>query len=348
MRLIRPAIILTVGLLASGSFGRIVHRTLLVIGGVAASLLIAEGLLRLVGYSYTPLRIEVIKKSEWRPYHAFQDKHFVYDPALIWRPKIGFSIFNSQGYRGRELAPTKDAREFRIFAFGDSNTLGWHGPAGPNWPGYLQQLFDQTTVNVTVVNAGVWGYTAFQGLGRFKEALNLKPDLALISFGSNDAHLVTASDSEFANRPVRRTRVDQALAGAKVGHLVLAFLDRFTGKREERIVRRVSLEDYRRYLEQMVSLGEAHGIRIVLLTRPFTGESPNAWWWKHVAPEYNAATIDVGKRNGVPVIDVYSYFRYGPEYFNDESHFTEAGHRRMAEFVYEQLRPLVGPREPRR
>jgi hypothetical protein len=98
--------------------------------GAPASLLIVEGLLRLVGYSYTPLKIEVIKKNEWRPYHAFQDKNFVYDPALIWRPKIGLSIFNSQGYRGRELAPTKGARELRIFAFGDSNTLGWRGPAG--------------------------------------------------------------------------------------------------------------------------------------------------------------------------------------------------------------------------
>ena len=176
-------------------------RTLLVIGGIAASLLIAEGLLRLGNYSYQPLKIEVMHKSEWRPKHAFRDRHFVHDPALIWRPRVGFSPFNSQGYRGREVALAKGAHEFRILAVGDSNTLGWKGPSGPNWPGDLQQLFDVTTANVTVVNAGVYGYTVFQGLERFKQASSTKPDMALISFGSNDAHLVTASDSDFVNRP---------------------------------------------------------------------------------------------------------------------------------------------------
>jgi lysophospholipase L1-like esterase len=325
----------------SPSVRRILLRAVPIIGSVAVCLLTAEAVLRLVGYRYTPLRIELIRKSDWRLYHAFQDKHFVYDPALIWRPKNDSAIFNSQGYRGRDLAPTKGAHELRIFAFGDSNTLGWRGPIDSNWPGYLQRLLDQTIANVTVVNAGVWGYSAFQGLERFRETLSLKPDIALISFGANDAHLVGMSDAEFANRAVRRIRADAALAKTRVGQLALAALDRFAGKRDERGVRRVSVEDYRTYLEQMVSLGKAHGIRIVLLTRPFTGESPDDLWWKNLAPAYNATTLDVGKRNGVPVIDVYSYFRDGREYFRDESHFTQAGHRKMAELVYERLQPLL-------
>jgi lysophospholipase L1-like esterase len=315
-------------------------RTLLVMGGIAASLLIAEGLLRLANYSYRPLKIEVMHKSDWRPMHAFRDRHFVYDPTLIWRPKLGSSPFNAQGYRGREVTLAKGADEFRILAVGDSNTLGWDGPSGPNWPGYLQQLFDETTANATVVNAGVYGYTAFQGLERFEQALSIKPDMALISFGANDAHLVTVSDSDFVNRPVRRS-IDYVLAHTKVGQVVHAAVDKFTSNRGESLVRRVSLADYSRCLEQMASLGERHGIQIVFLTRPFIGESPNPWWWKNAAPQYNAATIDVGKRNGVLVIDVYSYFENHPEYFADESHFSEAGHRRMAKFIYEQIRPRL-------
>lgn len=315
-------------------------RTLLVVGGIVASVLIVEALLRIGNYSYQPLKIEVMYKSEWRPKHAFRDRQFVHDPTLIWRPKIGTSPFNSQGYRGREVALAKGAHELRVLALGDSNTLGWKGLAGPNWPGYLQELFDERNANVTVVNAGVYGYSAFQGLERFKQALAVEPDMALVSFGSNDAHLVTASDSDFVNRPLRRT-IDYALAHTKVGQLAYAAVDKLTANRGERLVRRVSVADYSRYLEQMVSLGERHGIQIVLLTRPFIGESPNPWWWKNVAPEYNAATLGVGKRNGVPVIDVYSYFENYPEYFVDESHFSEAGHRRMAKFIYEQITPRL-------
>jgi lysophospholipase L1-like esterase len=315
-------------------------RTFLVVGGIVASVLIVEALLRLGNYSYQPLKIEVMHKSEWRPKHAFRDRHFVHDPTLIWRPKIGAAPFNSQGYRGREIPLAKGAHELRILALGDSNTLGWKGLAGPNWPGYLQELFDEATANVNVVNAGVYGYTAFQGLERFKQALSIKPDMALISFGANDAHLVTASDSDFVNRPVRRT-IDYVLAHTKVGQLAHATVDKLTSNRGERLVRRVSVADYSRYLEQMVSLGERHGIKIVLLTRPFIGESPNPWWWKNVAPEYNAATLDVGKRHGVLVIDVYSSFANHSEYFVDESHFSESGHRRMAKFIYEQIRPRL-------
>src|SRR5262245_31300605 len=157
-------------------------RTLLVTTGIVGSLLIAEAFLRLGNYSYQPLKIEVMYKSEWRIKHAFRDRHFVYDPAMIWRPKNGAPPFNSQGYRGREVALEKGTHEARILALGDSNTLGWKGLSGPNWPGYLQQLFDETTPNVTVVNAGVYGYTDFQGLERLKEEVPIETERGIIRF----------------------------------------------------------------------------------------------------------------------------------------------------------------------
>src|SRR5262249_10886843 len=91
-------------------------RTLLVVSGIVASVLITEALLRLGNYSYQPLKIEVMYKSEWRIKHAFRDRQFVHDPSLIWRPKSGASPFNSQGYRGREVALAKGAHEQRILA----------------------------------------------------------------------------------------------------------------------------------------------------------------------------------------------------------------------------------------
>ncbi|MCX6355267.1 MAG: hypothetical protein NTZ78_10245 [Candidatus Aureabacteria bacterium] len=91
----------------------------------------------IIDYNYSPLHIQVLKKNERRDYHSFNDDYFTYDPYLFWRPRSGFSIFNSQGFRGKEL-PTVKGDEYRIFAFGDSNTLGWRGKNGPNWPLYLE------------------------------------------------------------------------------------------------------------------------------------------------------------------------------------------------------------------
>jgi lysophospholipase L1-like esterase len=80
---------------------------------------------------------------------------------------------------------------------------------------------------------------------------------------------------------------------------------------------------------------------VVLLTRPFIGESPNELWWKNFAPAYNAATVEVAKSNGVLVVDTYAYCKGKKEYFSDESHFNERGHRATASIIYENIKALL-------
>src|SRR5262245_14100481 len=106
---------------------------------LGTSLLLVEGVLRLIDYQYTPLRIERIKTwSEWRYFFASSgNDNFVYDSELIWRPRKGSDWFNDQGYRGELITETKQPDTLRIFAIGDSNTLGVSGKSGPQWPAYL-------------------------------------------------------------------------------------------------------------------------------------------------------------------------------------------------------------------
>ena len=73
----------------------------------------------------------------------------------------------------------------RIVALGDSNTSGWDVDEGANWPAQLQALFSRDGRRAEVVNAGVWGYTSFQGRRRFDEILPFHPDIVLVSFGAN-------------------------------------------------------------------------------------------------------------------------------------------------------------------
>jgi len=324
-------------------------KVLLSFGSLLIAVLISEALLRLVGYRYSPLSINIhADRNDHRFRHAFENEDFLYDPILIWRPKEDAAVFNSQGFRGKELSEEKQPDEFRLFALGDSNTLGWHDAdqvgenRGANWPAYLEQLMPSGDRQYSVTNAGVWGYSSFQGLGRFRQILRFHPDMVLVSFGSNDAHKVVVSDADYAPvaalSPLLRTRC---------GQLFQAMRDRLvTGRRsckDEELVFRVGLDQYRSNLNEIVRIAKENGIQCVLLTRPFRGKSTDELYWKTHAPSYVAATIEVGQANGVPVIDVYSHFEDKAEYFFDESHFTEPGHRLAAKIIYQRIRPLLPP-----
>jgi len=307
------------------------------IGAILFGILIGVGLSELVlvwiDYNYTPLRIKTIEsQNEWRFYHAFQDKDFVYDPDLIWSPRKGIAPFNSQGYRAIEITPAKTPGSIRIFTLGDSNTLGGLGKNDPSWPTYLEDLLRRENNDIQIINAGVYGYSSFQGLRRFQQALKFQPDLVLISFGWNDALQVTFPDAEFAARPIRTLQLDAILLRLRLGQLVLAALDTYFFAKKEELVPRVSLVDYNTNLTNMTQLANRMNIKIVLLTRPTEQEHPS---------RYDLTTIDVANNAGVPFIDIYQLFRERHEYFQDTSHFNEEGHRTMAKIIYERIKPLL-------
>jgi len=323
-------------------------RILFATGAFVFALLVVEGALRLIDYHYSPVKIGAGVAGDFREEHAFRDRNLVYDPTLIWRPLSGqFSPFNPQGFRGLPILTPKPAGTFRIIALGDSNTFGWDVDDGANWPAQLQTLFDQEAgPRVEVVNAGVWGYTSFQGLARFKELLTFEPDMVLVSFGGNDAHQVQAPDVDYVRGHDRIERITRASRNLRVAQLAVAGWDLVgTAAASSRaMVPRVSLDDYRSHLSEMIALGRARGTIVVLLTRPFIGVSDDPKSWKTYAPQYNAATVEVGAAEKVPVIDVFGAFHDRETLFDDESHFGVEGHRQGAHFLADALRPLLPSR----
>jgi lysophospholipase L1-like esterase len=315
----------------------------LLIFSVFFTLIISEIFLRVIDYNYSPVKIElkneVLANSDWRDYHAFEDDHFVYDPNLIWKPKKNYSVFNSQGFRGRELGYKKNG-EFRIFTIGDSNTLGWQGEQdAPNWPMYLEDLIRGSNKRITVTNVGVWGYSSFQGLRRFQEILQYQPDMVIISFGSNDAHQVIFSDEEYAGQN-KQTDIYKKILNFRISKLIIAFHDKLILFRKEDgklLTPRVSLRDYKSNLNEIIKTAKENNIKTVLLTRPFIGESPDKLWWKNFGPAYNSTTMDVAKNNGIPVVDVYEYFKDKDLYFTDVCHFTRLGHKIAAALIYDKI-----------
>jgi lysophospholipase L1-like esterase len=317
--------------------------------GVAVSAVVAAAVamefgLRASGYHYSPVQIGVGVKDDWRDDHAFGDRNLIYDPVLIWRPRSGqFSPFNPQGFRGPLLDKPKPAGTLRIFALGDSNTFGWDVDEGVNWPAQLQQMFASSPTRTEVVNAGVWGYSSFQGLRRFRELLEFEPDLVLISFGANDAHQVRVADADYVARHDRVESLTRATRKLRLAQLAVEGWDKVSVSAAGAgpLRPRVSLDEYATHLREMIGAGRDRHVRVVLLTRPFVGSSSDPASWKTYAPQYNATTVTVGRQENVPVIDVYDAFRDRPQLFDDESHFGVEGHRIAAELIYARLTPLL-------
>ncbi len=309
----------------------------LLIGSVFASLLVAEILLRWTGYEYRPLKIEFGAIDD-RYFHIFENRHFVYDPELLWRPRPSFEFFNAQGFSGPELDLAKPGGEFRIFALGDSNTLGF---PETNWPEDLQEILSQSCDGFQVVNAGVWGYTSDQGLRRLEEVRKFQPDMVLISFGANDAHPTTVPDKQYTARSMWSRRLEGLIHSSRVARLATGVLTHLTVLRTGEMIHRVSLEDYSSNLEEMAKRVLSDGAVPVLLTRPYHGKMPRVTKWKSFGHAYNAMTAEVAERLDLPLVDLYTHFRERDELFVDDSHFNPEGHRLAAQIVYERIQPFL-------
>lgn len=318
-------------------------KTILLVVSCLAGVGIGEAALRAIGYRYSPVQIGAGNGSDHRSEHAFNDRYLVYDRDLIWRPLSSqFSPFNPQGFRGAPIDPVKPAGTLRVIAIGDSNTFGWAVDDGVNWPAQLELRLGAAHPRARVANAGVWGYTLFQGRRRFDEILAFHPDVVLVSFGGNDAHQVTVPDADYVRRHDRIASLARATEHVRLAQLGVAVWDRLAnGAASGPLLPRVPLDDYRRYLQEIVREAKVRRVVPVLLTRPFVGASADPASWKTHAPRYNEATREVGRAEGAIVVDVHAAFAEHADLFDDESHFGVAGHARMADLLRDALAPVL-------
>ncbi len=284
---------------------------LLSIASIIFILFLIEITLQLARYEYYPLKIK--KYSDWREFHSFQDKRYTYEPELLWIKEDAL-IFNEENPK-------------KLFALGDSNT---EIPEG--WTFYLSELLDKE--NFTVYNFGTAGYTSYQGLGLLKRILPFKPDVLLISFGSNDAHVVKTQDKDWKSRKHRL----KLLLLLKTAEDRLKFLL----TKQIGIVHRVSPEDYEKNLQKMAELAKKSNVEVIFLTRPFVyceeeKENPDLYYWKAYGSLYNSIVKKVAEKYDVPYIDLYSEFEDKQELFIDDSHLTCQGHELAGKFIYENL-----------
>ena len=117
--------------------------------------------------------------------------HRVGNPEARGRPHMGIGGASSRRLPWRPSwlwppAGTASARTLRLVVLGDSLTAGYGLPPGKAFPDQLQAALNARGWDVEVVNAGVSGDTAEDGLARYDWAVPADADALIVELGAND------------------------------------------------------------------------------------------------------------------------------------------------------------------
>jgi len=333
------------------------RRLLLILFGTTVGLVGAEAVLQILGVEVRTSRLDR-------------------DPVLGWRNRPGwrgpvFSI-NSRGFLGAEFAAQKPPGTARIVCLGDSCTAGDLLPSfDDTYPRQLEQMLTKAhpTRPVEVINAGVGGYSSYQGrLWLEREILRYEPDLVAIYFGWNDHWPARLAGSDKEASGSRSDRLRAWLSWCKLLQLGIKAYHAVRGTDllptteggapgGERSGRppRVSEEDYAANLRAMVRAIKARGGEAVLVTAPnylelvpsdrrpipqgFSGdaevESLIELHW-----EYNDMARRVAHEEGACLVDLVTDFVHVPRPAalfwappNDFIHLSREGYWRLAHAI---------------
>jgi len=291
-----------------------------------------------------------------------------FDPYLFWVLKPGlrdvpvsgsgnrsavnfrFST-NDLGLRSRPVR-RKHGR-VRILVLGDSCTFGLGVDDTQTWPAQLQALLENESAGtgVDVINAGVFGYTSFQGL-RFlvSRGLDLAPDVVIVAFWFNETlPWSMTSDKHKAKQFVWmkwRYRLDRLLRRSRLYTDLIEMRgaqDRPEASEEaalpfEKGYRRITSEDFEDNLKAIYRLCTSKDIPVLFLIWPLSTQTGPA----ARLSEYQAIVARVGEQLGVPVLNLVPHFAQSRgDLFLDNMHATPIGCRVAAEAVAEEIKRLI-------
>jgi len=292
--------------------------------------------------------------EDWREHVVTNDDLRIQDPVLLWRPRPGMPPYNEQGFKTDIIMEVpKPPNVYRIMAYGDSNT---DGPVGMDWSNELQKLLtprNTPELKYEVINAGVAGYSSYQGLQRFMQDVDkYQPDLIFVSFGWNDlSQALDKPDKLYKQKSEAMVFILRVLIHYRTYQAIQHYVQapRLKELAKTEIPPRVSLQDYMDNMRSFAELGHKKGVAVVFLSRPYkysTEEILNNSTWRSKVPSYNRALEEFTEEQGEYFIDVQRHYEYETEgLFSDESHFyTDEGMAEMGRFLLRELdsRGLLG------
>ncbi|HUG92600.1 MAG TPA: GDSL-type esterase/lipase family protein [Planctomycetaceae bacterium] len=270
----------------------------------------------------------------WKLKDSVRDLHVA---GTLGRHAIDFRLTT---HDGRRSPPVSGKAAYRVLAIGDSCTFGVGVDDDESWPAMLQRQFERGGRTVEVINAGVPGYTAYQGRRYLEsEGLALRPDVVVACFGFNDRDSwASRSDVETA-RLLASSGHDSPLMQSRL-YAAIRRLLRDSGEPDENAAARprLSVIEFRDTLREIHGLCDQAGAKLVLLVWPF---EPQVRQRVRELEPYQQTVVTAGRRMNVPVINLVDAFidsqRDG--LFVDHIHAAPAGCRLAAEAISTALAP---------
>ena len=266
---------------------------------------------------------------------------FLLDEHTFWRIAYNKEYgINRQGFRDIQATSVlKEPGTFRIICIGDSVTFGV--PSNLNTPEktFAKQLealllnhFSENKIEV--FNAGVPGYTSYQGLMQLKHRLlRYHPDLVIVQFGINDGSPAINYPDKKQIMPSGLTIPIRNWLGKSALVYVLAQLVNKINMDDYSVdgknITRVMPHDFQDNLAQMRALGRTHGFRLLFITPVLYEESKLFKAELYQPPE------------DTMIADMFHAFQHSasdlPSLFYDECHLTPKGHKLLARTLYKTI-----------
>jgi lysophospholipase L1-like esterase len=347
----------------------------------AASVLAAEGLARLLYERITPASgrraVASLLGAE-----AGDTGYFLQHPYLFYayRPgyaALGFTQFNSLGYRGHEIAREKNPAVLRILAVGGSTTVSFPYLPDPDdaWPAQLERILaERTGARVEVVNAGLHAATSAEHLAHyvFRDRY-LKPDIVVLHVGGNDGlglHF-PGYNPEYTNfirgwrtTPLAPRPWERALLRSRLVQVAYAYwlrsvsleaaigresLDSVSPGEALKNVESTAPEGFRRNLDLLIRTIAADGAVPVLfpfVNAPLERMRADRAWGRYADSmllsfrKDRGVVDDLARAHNLTLVDLPEG-AIAPASFRDFCHVDLAGERIKAQRVAEALLPLV-------
>jgi lysophospholipase L1-like esterase len=280
------------------------------------------------------------------------------DPDVFWQLKADFQGVvsdnhpweirtNSARMRGPEFDAEKAPGTLRIVSIGDSSAFGWGVAEEHTYARLLERHLNERQAKdgrrFEVLNAGVPGYTSFQGLGYLRrDLLELEPDVVLTYFGLNDLtgarfysdrEQVLQTESAAAYL-LKRSRIYQVMWKLLRGSSTEERFDNYFTAADHF---RVPPGEYRENLREMQRLMEERSGRTFFI-RPTWRSTKDDQLYAHAYWLPEATDLLDGLS---PVVDAYTALKdrkvEASVLLMDIAHPTERGHALIAEAIYLSL-----------